>query len=123
MSRLYQVSITVQNVTKEDLYRVEEAIENEGIGECDSNETVRGICTLYATAEVSLGGGQTEEEYSQDLARSIWKANKGYCPVSVKLTYLEELPYEIYDLGEKDYAEVEKDIAEELEQERLAEQE
>ena len=59
-----------------------------------------GFC---AGAEGYLGGGESEEEFVQRLSEEIWKANGAFCRVEIRATYLEELPYEIYELDEDDY--------------------
>jgi hypothetical protein len=60
--------------------------------------------TMHASGQGSLCGGESEEELTERLSLAIWRANGGYCRVSVDATYLENLPYETHELGEADYA-------------------
>ena len=48
--------------------------------------------------------GRSEEQFTERLSVAIWRANGGYCRVSVDATYLENLPYETHGLDESDYA-------------------
>jgi hypothetical protein len=50
---------------------------------------------LSAYGESYLGGGESEEQFTDRIALAVWKANGGYCHIEVIATYLEELPYEI----------------------------
>jgi len=58
---------------------------------------------MQASAEHSLAGGESEEEFTERLAVAIWRANGGFCEVVVSATFLENLPYEIHMLDEDDY--------------------
>ena len=58
---------------------------------------------MQASAQHSLCGGETEEEFTERLSVAIWRANGGFCEVVVNATYLEELPYEIHALDQADY--------------------
>lgn len=58
---------------------------------------------LYADADGSLAGGETEEEFVDRLSLAIWKANGGFCELQVNATYLEVLPYESHSPTLEDY--------------------
>jgi hypothetical protein len=58
---------------------------------------------MQASAEHSLAGGESEEEFTERLSLAIWRANGGFCEVVVSATFLENLPYEIHTLDEDDY--------------------
>jgi hypothetical protein len=58
---------------------------------------------VSATAEGHLYGGEGEEEFTERLSKTIWKANGAFCPVSVQATYLDALPVEEHELTEEDY--------------------
>lgn len=62
-----------------------------------------GSSGIVSYAEERLCGGESEEEFSLRLAEAIWQANAVFCHVSVKATYLEELPYELHCPDEDDY--------------------
>jgi len=61
---------------------------------------------MSASGESALCGGESEEEFAQRLAGAIWKANRAFCPVKVRATYLEEVPFEEYVFDEGDYEEL-----------------
>ena len=44
----------------------------------------------------SLYGGVSEEEFSDRVAKAIWKALGRYARVEIEMTYLEDLPREIH---------------------------
>ena len=54
----------------------------------------------------SLCGGETEEAFTERLAKAVWKANGDYCEVEVQALYLDELPYETYICDEDRYEEL-----------------
>ncbi len=55
------------------------------------------------SADGSLCGGMSEEDFVIRVSRSIWEAAGKYLQVTVTATYLEELPQEHYELSEEDY--------------------
>jgi hypothetical protein len=57
---------------------------------------------LIGDAEGNLCAGETEEQFTDRIAAAIWKAN-GYCPVTVRAVYLENLPCEIHERTHKHY--------------------
>lgn len=57
----------------------------------------------FEYAESSLCGGEGEEEFADRLAKAVWKANDGYCEVTVHATYLDEEPLEAHIRDEEDY--------------------
>ena len=100
MSRFYQMSVEVAGHDPAKVAQIEEAAEGEWPFDdwYDSGEN------LTASAQANLSGGEGEEEFADRLAVAIWRANGGYCRVSVDTTYLENLPYETHALDEADYA-------------------
>ena len=48
---------------------------------------------------------KTEAEFAREVAEAAWDENGGYCSVEVIATYLEELPYEMYEFGANEYKE------------------
>ena len=100
MSRFYQMSVEVAGHDPAKVAQIEEAAEGEWPFDdwYDSGEN------LTASAQANLSGGEGEEEFADRLAVAIWRANGGYCRVSVDATYLENLPYETHALDEEDYA-------------------
>ena len=99
MSRSYEMAIEISGITKEKRKRVKEAVESEwNVEVFDFNGK-----DAFASGYGSLCGGESEEEFSQRVARAIWQANGGYCEVTVKATYLDGLPYETYFFGPGEY--------------------
>lgn len=99
MSRSYDMAIEIAGIKKEKKEAVKAAVEKEWnveIFHFDGRNA-------FASGQGSLCGGESEEEFSQRMAKAVWKANGRYCEVTVKATYLDELPYETYFFGPKDY--------------------
>jgi hypothetical protein len=51
----------------------------------------------------TLHGGKTEDEYAEEIVKEIWDRFGRYVPLTVAMTYLEDLPYEEYEFGSKEY--------------------
>lgn len=108
MFRLYEMCVEVSGFNPEK----KDAIINEANEEWpnfdgdwfDPQETNPDAdASLSSHGEDCLCGGETEEEFTDRLSRAIWKANGGFCPVSVVATNLEYIPCERHDRGEDDY--------------------
>jgi hypothetical protein len=99
MSRSYDMAIELSGIKKEKRKQVREAVEKEWNVELFDFDGKDAFANGYG----SLCGGESEEEFSQRLARAVWQANGGYCEVTVKATYLDELPYETYFFGPQEY--------------------
>ena len=104
MSRFYEMSVEVSGHDSAKVAEVQAAAEQEWpfadwwfAG--DDN-----AATMHASGQDNLYGGETEEDFAERLSLAIWRANTGYCRVSVDATYLENLPYETHGLDEADYA-------------------
>jgi len=61
---------------------------------------------IRAQGEDFLSGGDTDEDFSEGVARSVWKVNDGFCDVEVTATCLEDLPTEFYSFDGEAYAEM-----------------
>jgi hypothetical protein len=104
MSRFYEMSVEVSGHDRPKVAEIQAAAEQEWAfddwwfaGDDDA-------ATMHASGQGSLCGGETEEEFTERLSLAIWRANGGYCRVSLDATYLENLPYETHELDEADYA-------------------
>ena len=64
---------------------------------------VFGQWNLQASAQDTLGGGESEEQFTERLSVAIWRANGSFCELVVSATYLENLPYETHTLNQEDY--------------------
>jgi hypothetical protein len=87
MSRNYDVSVEVDEQTA-----IAEKIEDEYSG------------------EKILYGGESEEDYAKRIKGEIWTKIGYYVPIIIRMTYLDDLPYEEYESTEEEYKEYEKEI-------------
>lgn len=108
--RSYEMKITVEftDDTKFKSKVIQEAIRKEtGLPSLswDDSEGIPGVSVPSTTAIEQLGlvQGEDEEEFADRVTIAAWKANGSWLPITVKATYLEELPYETYSRGEDEY--------------------
>jgi hypothetical protein len=106
MSRYYEMTVTVEGFDAKNASAVLDAM-------CEHWNFTRSDCwvadkgprpKLGGTGRSNLCGGESEEEFAWRITRAIWIANEVYCHVEVLATYLEELPYNSYQLDEDEYA-------------------
>lgn len=100
MSRSYRMSVEVKGVNVKYVNDVEDALMEEwdwsdGWDRYNAS-TVVSTCN---TGDSQLCGGETEEEFADRVAAAAWKANRGYCEVSVGALLLEEVG-ELHDRSE-----------------------
>ena len=109
MSRYYEMTVEISE------HRADRAaaIQDAAAGQWEFTDWFDQEGTLTASAEGSLGGGESEDEFTERLSLAIWRANGAYCDVIVSATFLENLPYEVYQMDEADYARL---ITQQLEQ-------
>lgn len=100
MSRYYNMTVAITGAAAERQDEIKAAAEAEW--NFDDWSQYDGVLT--ASADGKLCAGETDREFAERLARLIWTANRGPCQVEVKVTYLEDLPYEEFLLDEEDYA-------------------
>ena len=106
MARFYNMEIDVSGFRKGKRKSIHEAVEKEWpIDSFDFHDQ----SALFG-GEGNLCGGESEEEFARRITYAVWKTNGAYCEVNVKATYLEELPFETYSFGEKDYQRFRKGI-------------
>ena len=101
MSRYYEMDVEILGHAPEKEDQIKMAAEEEwpfrdwwSTGEGD----------IHASAQSTLGGGESEEQFTERLSVAIWRANGSFCEVMVNATYLEDLPFETHTLDESDYA-------------------
>ena len=104
MSRFYEMSVEVSGHDPAKVAEIQAAAEQELPFDDWWTRGDDDAATMHASAQSSLCGGESEEEFTERLSRAIWRANGGFCRVSVDATYLENLPHETYELDESDYA-------------------
>ena len=108
MSRYYEMNVTIDGFALTRKQRIVDACREEWEFEPDSFETyveVPGMppTRLTTFGRSSLCGGESESEFADRLSAAVWRANGGFCEVTVAATYLEELPYESHVRDEDDY--------------------
>lgn len=94
MSRLYGMTVTLYDVSegrKRYVKRASARVWPFHDWDWDSHDK-----TLSCYAESQLVGGESEEEFADRLAQSVWKANSTFCPVIVDATCLEGLPFQTH---------------------------
>lgn len=101
MSRRYYMRIHIAEPGLDRVGAIEIAVQEEW--NVDSVTHVKETKELYLSGESSLAGGETEEEFADRIAETIWKANGAYCEIEVGAVYLEELPCDYHIRSEEDY--------------------
>ena len=108
MSRAYEMFVEIENFNPYKQLQICAAICVEwpfdGLDQMRGNKSAK----LCATGEGSLHSGELEDEFAKRLTHVIWKANRAYCNVLVHAYYLEDLPFNDYELTKDDYAEFTK---------------
>lgn len=101
MSRLFHMEITITALPatdREGRSKVHDIIEEEINVEVLENDK-----HYILEGEVTLGGGQTADEWVMDASRAIWSALGFYKPITVVATDLSRAPYETHTTEEEDY--------------------
>ena len=101
MSRNYTMGVQIEGYRHDNLDAVTKAAQEVWPFRdwWDGN----GSAHIGASADHQLAGGESEDEFTERLSLAIWKANGAYCEVTVDATYLDELPFESYQLDEDAY--------------------
>ena len=98
MSRLYEMHFTIHGFEKSKGRAIIKAINKEW--PLDNNMTSR--CDqdkphLECSGENNLCGGESENGFTERMAKTIFKANGKPCQVSIQATDLQEVPYTTYN--------------------------
>ncbi len=101
MSRQYAIALEVENVAKGKISSVQEAADSQWRFDNDEWDIHDGI--LVGWGECSFTGAETEEQFTDRLARAIWKANGEFCLVRVHATCTESLPCDTHECGQEKY--------------------
>lgn len=102
MSRSYLISVEVRKPDPTRLREIEIAAEKEW--QFDEWILLEDQKLISSFAESSLSGGEGEKEFADRLTKAIWKANGKYCQVLISATCLDDLPTNLYELTEVDFA-------------------
>ena len=99
MSRYYEITVVVTEYKPSKAVAIKEAIEQEWnfTDWCEYDNR------LTSSADGNLCGGESEYDFAVRLAKVAWQANSGFCEISVRSTFLEDLPYEEHCFDEQHY--------------------
>ena len=97
MSRYYRMNVEISDYNRDRLSQIE-AVADDLWGFQDSWYVSPSTGHVYGDGENRLGGGESEATFARRLTYAIWEANGGFCKVTVLATYLENLPYDTYEL-------------------------
>ena len=103
MSRSYDMQVIVKKFDMDRINEIKEACKNEWSFEDMDIYQMDADPMIIGNAEDNLCSGETEDEFADRISAAIWKANNGYCPITVRAMYLEDLPYEIHERVHKHY--------------------
>jgi len=103
MSAYYEVDIEVTNFKKGNQKKIVKAI-NEG-ADWDKNHQYVADEGINIVRTLTLYGGTGEEEFAEEIRDKVFTANGESCDIEVKMTCLEDLPYNTYSFSkeEKNY--------------------
>lgn len=99
VSRYYHMNIEVV-CPKDIIQGVKETVC--GLWDIDSEQYEEATKTLTLGGRNSLCGGKTEEEFTDEVAQTLWKSF-GFLPVTVAATYLEDPPVEVHQRTTKEF--------------------
>jgi hypothetical protein len=105
MSRSYEMAVTITGFNKSRLNKIKKACLAEWPFELDEfSVDTKKVRTLTGKGIDFLCGGENEDEFSDRLAKAVWKANGSYCEVEVEASYLDAAPpCEEHVRGKNDY--------------------
>ena len=85
MSGFYEMAINASGIAKGKDKKIHHAVEKEW--SLELFDFRKGDASFVGQG--NLSGGESEDEFAERVAHSIWKANGAYCKGQVKATYLE----------------------------------
>ena len=112
MSRSYSMSVHISGYNTAKVNDIQEAANEEW--SFDDDNWYEYENNMSAVGEGNLYAGEGEEAFASRLTKAIWKANNAFCKVVVNATYLEELPYEQYELDKDQYKQMIEDEKENI---------
>ena len=96
MSRYYHIDVEIHQVHPdkvEDVIIAAKHIWNWDYVNKDSNQN---YVDIFMSGDDFLYGGTSEEEFAEYLSELVWDVHKQFCEINVYCTYLEHLPYDVY---------------------------
>lgn len=106
MSRLYEIQVNVTGYRRSKAKAIRGIFSTESVfddGAVDEFRIQGQANEMLAIFQTQLAISQSEEGYARDLARSVYVANGKACDLRITLTYLEDLPYEVFEFGQGDF--------------------
>lgn len=104
MSSYYRCSVVVEGIAKDKLRSVANAIKAYWSNFKDDDFYFGGPGLLDVTGEGSVSG--PIDDFAQNIAIAVWKANQDKCEVTVDTVYMEELPTDSFHFDESDYIKI-----------------
>ncbi len=102
MSRYYNMVIKIDKYNADKSRVIISAVAEEWIIDLrnvdDPNER------MLIGGEWYLCNGESEEEFADRVSSVIWKANDGFCNITVEAICLDDLPFETHIRNGEDYA-------------------
>ncbi len=111
MSRYYEMTVTIRGNDPAKTEAIYDAATEEWEF-CDCRDDGAELCLRGGDY---LYGGEGTEQFAERLATAVWKANRGYCVVEVKATWMDDLPCDFYCLDEDDYQQLTGKLGEKTE--------
>ena len=99
MSRNFSMFVTISGINSDRT----EAVQQAAGGEWSFDTWHESDGVLTSGGDGQLGGGESDDEFAQRLAKAVWAANGGFCEVEVHSTYLDDLPCESFGFDQSDY--------------------
>jgi len=94
MSRLYEMEVTIEGFDPDKAQEIQDAAQEQWPFEEDWSEDEE---TMSAHGQSNLCGGEMDCEFAKRLTKAIFEANGGPCKVKVDATYMENLPFEVFE--------------------------
>ena len=111
MSRSYEMQLEIRQFNMSSLAQIREACAAEWPFDDLEVQDVGTDPVLIGSAISNLCGGESEDEFAERLTQAVWRANGGFCQVTVRALYMDDLPYAVYEADEDDYQEWRKTAA------------
>ena len=102
MSRNYEMRLEISDITPNKKAHIEETLldfwpfDDTTYGRKDGT-------TIKLCGTGTLSGGESEEEFAEELKNLVFKLNGAGCEIMLLATYLDDLPYETYHFCKDDY--------------------
>lgn len=107
MSQTYLFDLFIEGASAGKVDAIGEAVrgawEFAPLSEDRPDGLAEGLVNLDSSGIGSLGAGKTPDEFAEEVAREVWRANGAFCMVRVYSTYMEDLPQDEHRFGIKEF--------------------